>query len=77
LATLYRAVERDVLAEDRAGLRHGELAHRQHDVFLKRPLAFRNETWEGDHVEAPVEVVIEGQLVKPSGTWFIDVGRTR
>ena len=32
--TLQRAVERDVLRGDRAGLRDGEQARRGHDVFL-------------------------------------------
>lgn len=34
---LQRAVERDILRGDRAGLRHGEIARRAHDVFLQRP----------------------------------------
>jgi putative transposase len=72
--TLQRAVERDILRGDRAGLRDGERARRAHDVFLQRPRMHRNETWESDHVEAPVEVDVEGRLVKPWVTWFIDVG---
>lgn len=56
----------------RAGLRRDELARRKHDVFLKRPKTHRNEAWGGDHVEAPVEVNVEGRLVKPCVTWFID-----
>lgn len=71
--TLQRAVERDVLRGDRAGLRHGERARRAHDVFLKRPRTYRNEAWESDHVEAPVEVDVEGRLLKPWVTWFVDV----
>ena len=71
--TLQRAVERDVSRGDRAGLRHGERARRSYDVFLKRPPGYRNEVWESDHVEAPVEVDVEGRLVKPWVTWFIDV----
>jgi putative transposase len=71
--TLQRAVERDVLRGDRAGLRHGERARRAHDVFLQRPRGHRNEVWEADHVEAPVEVDVEGRLMKPWVTWFVDV----
>lgn len=71
--TLQRAVQRDVLRGDRAGLRHGERARRAYDVFLQRPPGHRNEVWESDHVEAPVEVDVEGRLVKPWVTWFIDV----
>ena len=41
-ATLQRAVERDVLPGDRAGLAGGEHARRAYDVFLKRPPAYRN-----------------------------------
>lgn len=61
-----------MLPGDRASLRSGELARRQHDVFLKRPATYCNEVWEGDHVEAPVDVDVEGRLVKPWVTWFID-----
>lgn len=71
--TLQRAVERDVSRGDRAGLRHGERARRSYDVFLKRPPGHRNEVWESDHVEAPVEVDVDGRLLKPWVTWFIDV----
>lgn len=73
LPTLHRAIQRDVLPGDRAGLRGGELARRGYDVFLQRPATHRNEVWEGDHVEAPVEVDVEGRLLKPWVTWFIDV----
>ena len=72
--TLQRAVARDVLPGDRAGLASGEHARRAYDVFLKRPPAYRNEAWEADHVEAPVEVSVEGRLVKPWVTWFVDSG---
>ena len=74
LATLRRAVARDVLPGDRAGLRGGEPARRAHDVFLARPKVHRNAVWEADHVQAPVEVDVEGRLVKPWVTWFVDVG---
>ena len=70
--TLQRAVGRDVLRGDRAGLRSGELARRAHDVFLQRPRGHRNEVWEADHVEAPVEVDVEGRLLKLWVTWFVD-----
>jgi putative transposase len=70
--TLQRAVGRDVLRGDRAGLRSGELARRAHDVFLQRPRGHRNEVWEADHVEAPVEVDVESRLLKPWVTWFVD-----
>ncbi len=63
---------RDVLRGDRVGLRSGELARRAHDVFLQRPRGHRNEVWEADHVEAPVEVDVEGRLLKPWVTWFVD-----
>lgn len=72
LATLYRAVNRQLSPGDRAGLRKGEHAARAHDVFLQRPAAHRNEAWETDHVEAPVEVDVDGRLVKPWVTWFVD-----
>jgi putative transposase len=39
------------------------------DVSLQRPPGHRNEVWESDHVEAPVEVDVEGRLLKPWVTW--------
>jgi len=74
LSTLQRAVARDVLAGDRAGLAGGERARRAHDVFLQRPGTHRNAVWEADHVEVPVEVEARGRLVKPWVTWFVDAG---
>ena len=74
LTTLRRAVREALSPGDLAGLRKGEHAARTHDVFLRRPPLFRNAAWEGDHVEAAVEVYVDvdGQLVKPWVTWFID-----
>ena len=74
LSTLQRAVTRDVLAGDRAGLVGGERARRAYDVFLQRPGTYRNAVWEADHVEVPVEVDAGGQLVRPWVTWFVDAG---
>ena len=74
LSTLQRAVARDVVAGDRAGLAGGEHARRAYDVFLQRPGTHRNAVWEADHVEVPVEVDAGGRLVKPWVTWFVDAG---
>lgn len=63
LVTLQRAIRRDLTPGERAGLRKGERARRKFAVFLQRPPSFRNEAWEADHVEAPVEV--DGQLMTP------------
>lgn len=63
-SALYRAVAADVSA--------GERARRRHDVSLKRPPSFRDAVWEADHVEAAVQVEVEGGLVKPCVTWFVD-----
>jgi putative transposase len=62
-----------MLPGDRAGLRRGEHARRDFDVFLQRPASYRNAVWEGDHVAAPVEVDVEGRRLKPWVTWFVDV----
>lgn len=51
LSTLQRAVARDVLAGDRAGLAGGEHARRAYDVFLQRPGTHRNAVWEADQVD--------------------------
>jgi putative transposase len=72
LATLHRAIRRDLTAGERAGLRLGEKARRAHDVFAKRPPTHRNAVWEGDHKRVPVQVDVEGELVCPWVTWFID-----
>lgn len=72
LATLHRAIRRDLTAGERAGLRQGERVRRAHDVFARRPAGHRNAVWEGDHKRAPVEVDVEGELVCPWVTWFID-----
>jgi putative transposase len=72
LATLHRAIRRDLSPGERAGLRGGERARRKYEVFLARPGTHRNAVWEADHVEAPVQVGLDGRLVKPWVTWFID-----
>lgn len=73
-AALYRAIRRDLTVGELAGLRHGERAGREHDVYLTRPRVHRNAAWEGDHVQAPVEVLVGDTLIKPWVTWFIDTG---
>ncbi len=75
LATLQRAVHRDLNAGQRAALKGGERARRAHDVHLARPPQWRNACWEGDHKHLPVEVELDGQLVRPWVTWFIDCAR--
>ncbi|MEU7011877.1 Mu transposase C-terminal domain-containing protein [Streptomyces sp. NPDC046332] len=75
LATLHRALRRDLAPGERAGLAHGEAARRAFDVFGKRPPGHRNEAWEGDHKCVPVRVWVEDELVQPWLTWFIDCAR--
>ncbi|MBW5484424.1 Mu transposase C-terminal domain-containing protein [Streptomyces bambusae] len=73
LSTFLRAVRRDLTAGERAGLGRGPEAARAHDVFGRRPAQWRNQTWEADHVQAPLVVDADGELVRPWVTWFIDV----
>ncbi|WTJ48531.1 Mu transposase C-terminal domain-containing protein [Streptomyces sp. NBC_01544] len=73
LSTFLRAVRRDLTAGERAGLARGPEAARAHDVFGRRPRLWRNHTWEADHVQAPLLVDADGDLVRPWVTWFIDV----
>lgn len=47
LATLQRAVRRDLNPGQRAALAGGERARRRHDVHLRRPRQWRNACWEG------------------------------
>jgi putative transposase len=72
LRTLHRVVREALTPGELAGLRKGEYAARAHDVFGQRPPGHRNQAWESDHVEASVEVDVDGRLVKPWVTWFID-----
>ncbi|MEU7723079.1 Mu transposase C-terminal domain-containing protein [Streptomyces tibetensis] len=72
LSTFLRAVRRDLTAGERAGLATGPDAARAHDVFGKRAASWRNHVWEADHVQAPLLVDADGDLVRPWVTWFID-----
>ncbi|MFI9329234.1 Mu transposase C-terminal domain-containing protein [Kitasatospora sp. NPDC052868] len=72
LASLHRAIRRDLNPGQRAALAGGERARRAHDVHLRRPRQWRNACWEGDHKHVPVEVDLNGELVCPWVTWFID-----
>lgn len=72
LATLQRAVVRDLNTGQRAALKGGERARRRHDVHLSRPRLWRNACWEADHKHLPVEVVLDGLPVRPWVTWFVD-----
>jgi putative transposase len=71
-STFLRAVRRDLTAGERAGYRKGPEAARALDVFAKRPRTWRNHVWEADHVQAPLRVDADGDLVPPYVTWFID-----
>ncbi|MFE7404179.1 Mu transposase C-terminal domain-containing protein [Streptomyces sp. NPDC057557] len=42
-------------------------------MYGKRPPTYRNACWEGDHKRIPVRVDVEGQVLCPWVTWFIDV----
>ncbi|MGW2827173.1 Mu transposase C-terminal domain-containing protein [Streptomyces sp. NPDC001443] len=72
LTTLHRAIRRDLMPGERAGLAGGEQAARKHDVFLARPRPWRNKVWETDHVQAAVLVDVEGEARRPWITWFTD-----
>jgi len=72
LPTFLRALRRDLTAGERAGYRKGPEAARALDVFAKRPRTWRNDVWEADHVQAPLRVDADGDLVPPYVTWFID-----
>ncbi len=70
-----RSIVRSVRTRgDIAGLREGERSRRNFDVFLRRPSAgqYRNAAWETDHVDAAVEVDVDGRLMKPWVAWFVD-----
>ena len=67
VTTLRQAVRAALSKGELAGLRKGERAARVHHVFLQRPPTHRNAAGE-----VSVEVDVDGQLVKPWVTWFID-----
>ncbi|MEW2371444.1 transposase family protein [Streptomyces sp. NPDC006656] len=73
LRALQRAVCQDLSVGERAGLKGGEAARRRFDVYGKRPPVHRNACWEGDHKRIPVRVSLDGAVVCPWVTWFIDV----
>lgn len=70
--TFRRAVARRLTPGRRAGLKGGEAARRRFDVAGRRPIRYRNHTWETDHVEASVHVIADGKICKPWITWFVD-----
>ncbi|MFJ8608076.1 Mu transposase C-terminal domain-containing protein [Streptomyces sp. NPDC093675] len=76
LATLHRAVHRDLTPAARAALREGIPASRGLNPHFQRRVRRRNEVWEGDHVQAPVPVLVEhhgsSRLGRPWVTWFHD-----
>ncbi|TFV30108.1 hypothetical protein E4K10_48010 [Streptomyces sp. T1317-0309] len=72
MATLHRAIRRDLNHGQRAALVGGERARRRYDVHLRRPKQWRNACWEADHKHIPVEVLLEGERVFPWVTWFVD-----
>ncbi|MGN9846541.1 Mu transposase C-terminal domain-containing protein [Nonomuraea sp. H19] len=75
LSTLQRAFRDGLTTGERAAIRVGEKALREHSVYFGRPAEHRNAVWETDHVEVPVYVEVEGKLRKPWITWFIDAGK--
>ncbi|RSS56256.1 hypothetical protein EF912_14475 [Streptomyces sp. WAC07061] len=72
LSTFLRAV-RDLTVGERAGPARGPEAAGAPDVFVRRPVQWRNQTWEAGHVQAPLVADADGELVRPWVTWSIDV----
>ncbi|MET8275102.1 Mu transposase C-terminal domain-containing protein [Streptomyces sp. NPDC005096] len=75
LTALRRAFKRDLTPALRAALREGLPAADNYHPYFQRPAKHRNEIWEGDHKQAPVDVALPGgRLVRPWVTWFVDTG---
>ncbi|WP_241756765.1 Mu transposase C-terminal domain-containing protein [Streptomyces sp. WAC00263] len=73
LSTLHRAIRRDLTPGFMAAMRDGIPAARGLNPHLRRPLTCRNQVWEGDHKQAPLDVLLpDGKLTRPWVTWFID-----
>lgn len=72
MATLQRAVARDLSPEARAGLAKDGQAAMAVEVFRQRAATYRSAAWEADQLEVSVEVDDGGRLVRPWITWFVD-----
>ena len=69
--TLQRAFDRELTPGERAAWREGEEGRRAADVYLTRPQAPRNQTWEMDNKQLPILVLPpRGPAVCP---WLVTV----
>lgn len=72
--TLQRAFKRELTRAERAFAKEGEMGRRRFQLYRRRESLHRNELWEGDHMELPIEVIPprgrKGQ--RPWFTAFID-----
>lgn len=72
LSTFLRTVRRDLTAGKRADYRKGPETARALDVSDKHPRTRPNHIWETDHLQAPLRVESDDDLVHPYVTWFTD-----
>jgi putative transposase len=72
--TLQRAFVRELRPAERAAVRTGEAGLRAHGLYVDWEPDHRNETWQGDHKQLDVLVIVPRALrpVRPWSTIFID-----
>lgn len=75
LSTFRRGIAAKLGSDGQAYIRQGAAAYKSKRLVLARPRLVRNEVWEMDHVELPLDVVTKGStaLCKPWLTSAIDV----
>ena len=74
LSTFRRGLNRALTPQQRAYARRGLPGARVATVYLCRPVSGRNDVWESDHLQLPVEVRVprSTRLARPWLTSFID-----
>ncbi|TFV34202.1 transposase [Streptomyces sp. T1317-0309] len=72
LATLHRAIRRDLNHGQRAALVGGERARRRYDVHLRRPKQWRNACWRRITSTSPSRCSSRASGCFPWVTWFVD-----
>ncbi|MHA4816091.1 Mu transposase C-terminal domain-containing protein [Streptomyces aculeolatus] len=76
-SAFHRAVTRTYPPSFLDGLRGGEKARRQHDLWgSDRDRGRRNDAWEADHKEADVWVNVDGTARKPCLTLIVNCSNT-
>jgi putative transposase len=68
LRTFQAAIARELLPSQRAAISHGAEGQRRHTVYLRWEATHRNQIWQADHKELPVQVLAP-KAQKPAKPW--------